>query len=264
MGATVDSYPALTADGALIVGVTDGRLLAIADDRLPCVTARRAAGGASLAYSPSRPDAVVAATTDAPLVGLGVDDGPSARFTPEVLAVLARHRAQATFFVIGQNAAAHPELVADVAAAGHEVAHHTWSHRNLVGRASTEIADELQLTTSSIGRAGVEPRRLLRPPRGEQDEVAAEAVCRAGLRTIGWSTNLERHLDDPEALANRVQPGAIILVHDARGDRTRSIEALDRFLSVLDDRGIRGVGVDELLASGAACGPPRRTTGCGR
>ncbi|MGH9181902.1 MAG: PQQ-binding-like beta-propeller repeat protein, partial [Acidimicrobiales bacterium] len=78
VGATVDSYPALTADGALIIGVTDGRLLAIADDSVPCASARRAADGASLAYSPSRPDAVVAATTDAPLVGLGVDDGPDA------------------------------------------------------------------------------------------------------------------------------------------------------------------------------------------
>ncbi len=255
VGATVDSYPALTADGALVVGVTDGRLLAIADDTLPCVTARRAAEGATIAYSPARPDAVVAVATGAPLVGLGVDDGPNARFTPEVLAVLSRHRARATFFMVGEPAATHPALVESVVAAGHEVAHHTWSHRNLVGRSTTEIADELQRTTSSLERAGVEPRRLLRPPRGEQDEVAAEAVCRAGIRTIGWSANIGRHLDDPEALAGQVQPGAIVLVHDGLGDRTRSIEALDRFLTVLDGRGVQAVGVDELLASGAAGGP---------
>ncbi|MGH9157509.1 MAG: polysaccharide deacetylase family protein [Acidimicrobiales bacterium] len=178
--------------------------------------------------------------------------------------MLARHRARATFFVIGEQAAAHPELVAAVAAAGHEVAHHTWSHRSLLGRPPAEVAAEVERTGKAIGRAGVEPRRLLRPPRGQQDEVAAESVCRAGIGTIGWSANLERHLDDPEALASQVEPGAIILVHDGQGDRTRSIEALDRFLTVLDRRAVRAVGVEELLAARAACSPSHGTTGCER
>ncbi len=250
VGATVDSYPALTADGALVIGVTDGRLLAIADDTLPCVTARRAVDGAALAYSPSRPDAVVAVQVSpgAAVVGLGVDDGPDARFTPQVLAVLARHRARATFFLVGEQVDALPEVAASVVPGGHEVANHTWSHQNLLGRSPEEVATELERTRAAIGRAGGDARPLLRPPQGEQDEVAAEAACRAGLRTIGWTATLERHVDNPEALAGRIGPGEIVLVHDGRGDRTRSVDALDRFLTALDDRGIRVVGVDELLS----------------
>jgi len=247
VGATVDSYPALTADGALVVGVTDGRLLAVADDATPCATARRAADGATLAYSATRPDAVVAVAADAPVVGIGIDDGPDARFTPAAHAVLARHRARATFFVVGQHAAARPDLVAATSTAGHELANHTDSHRNLTGRTASAVARELARTAGAIRRAGVEPRPLLRPPRGEQDDVAAEAACRAGIRTIGWSANIQRHLADPEALAGAVGPGSIVLAHDGLGDRAASLQALDRFLSALERRGFRAVGVGELL-----------------
>jgi hypothetical protein len=69
VGATVDSYPALTADGALIVGVTDGRLLAIAD-AVPCTAERRRQDGTRVAHSPNRPDAIVGATVATPVVAV--------------------------------------------------------------------------------------------------------------------------------------------------------------------------------------------------
>lgn len=251
VGATVDSYPALTADGALIVGVSDGRLLAIADEA-PCSTARRASvpTGAGLVYSSRRPDAAIAVTAAsiAGEVGIGIDDGPDERWTPAMLAVLARHNANATFFDIGEAAAAHPALVAEEAAAGNEVGLHTSSHRALVGRSTEDVAADLEANRQAVRAAGVEPQPLLRPPRGRQDVAGAEAACLAGIMTIGWSANVERALDRPAELAATIRGGDIVLAHAGRRDRASSVAALDGLLGALDRRGLKAVGIGRLLA----------------
>lgn len=250
VGATVDSNPALTADGALVVGVTDGRLLAIADDA-PCTSARRLDDGPRLAYSPNRPDAVVGAAVTAPVVGLGLDDGPDPRWTPRILDVLERHGAQATFFVVGSAARQHPDLVARTADAGHEVALHTLDHRDIEGQTADDLSEDLDATAGAIRAAGVDPAPLLRPPHGIQDVAGAEIVCGLGLRTIGWWVNVNE-LADPVLAAP--QPGAIVLAHDGRRDRSLDIAELDRLLTGLSALGIRAVAIGDLLTD-AGVGP---------
>jgi peptidoglycan/xylan/chitin deacetylase (PgdA/CDA1 family) len=254
VGATVDAYPALTADGALIIGVTDGRLLAIADDA-PCATARRAQDGPSLTYSSDRPDAIVAATVEAPVGGLSVDDGPDPTRSPQVLAVLARHHATATFFVLGEAAKRHPDLIADIAAAGHEIAPHTFDHTDITGRSAAEITRDLADTDAAIATADVAPAPLFRPPHGLQDVVAAEAVCATGRRTVGWWVNVNE-LTDP--LIAAIGPGTIVLAHDGRRDRSLDVAELDRLLTELDRRDLHGVTVSRLLTT-AGLDPPLRS-----
>lgn len=257
VGVTVDSNPALTADGALVVGVTDGRLLAIADDA-PCTSSRRVDDGLGLAYSPNRPDAVVGAAVTTPVVGLGIDDGPDPTWTPRILEVLARHDAHATFFVVGRAARQHPDLVARVADAGHEVAFHTFDHRDIDGQAEDEIVRDLDATAAAIRAAGVDPAPLFRPPHGLQDVHGAEIVCRRGLRTIGWWVNVNE-LADPALAAP--QPGAVVLAHDGRRDRSLDIAELDRLLAGLTARGIRAVAVGDLLADAGVPPDPSRAPG---
>ena len=68
---------------------------------------------------------------DGPYIAMTFDDGPSAKLTPKLLDLLAEHHIKATFFLIGENAAENPEIVAREAREGHEVSNHSWSHPNL-------------------------------------------------------------------------------------------------------------------------------------
>lgn len=159
-------------------------------------------------------------TTGQREVWLTIDDGPDADDTSRILALLAEYRAQATFFVIGKHAQAHPGLVRAIAAAGHEVAHHTHTHPlatfwcALPGR----VARELDEALTALGRAGVRPTRF-RAPAGIRNLWLAQALHTRGLTGVGWSARgLELWPGDAGAVATRVlrglAPGAILLLHE--------------------------------------------------
>ena len=106
--------------------------------------------------------------TDRHAVALTFDDGPSP-YTSKILAVLARHQVKATFFVVGKRVDQYPDLARRVVAAGHVIANHSYSHRNLNLETSADVASELARTESIIARTtGVKPA-LFRPPFGEED-----------------------------------------------------------------------------------------------
>src|SRR5947209_14325050 len=103
---------------------------------------------------------------DGPYVAMTFDDGPSAKLTPKLLDLLAAHHIKATFFLIGENVAEHPEIVAREAREGHEVANHSWSHPNLGKMSDDGVRRELRKTDDAIRNAiGIRPT-LLRPPYG--------------------------------------------------------------------------------------------------
>src|SRR3954468_8160099 len=90
-------------------------------------------------------------------VVLTFDDGPWPRTTPRVLAALAAECVRATFFLIGKPASEHPEMVRKIAAAGHTVGHHTWSHRSLMRIPPTETEEEINrgITANEMALHGV-------------------------------------------------------------------------------------------------------------
>src|SRR5436853_2474794 len=103
---------------------------------------------------------------DGPYIAMTFDDGPSAKLTPKLLELLAAHHIKATFFLIGQNVAENPELVAREAREGHEIANHSWSHPNLAKMFDGGARGQLGKTTEAIrNAAGIGPT-LLRPPYG--------------------------------------------------------------------------------------------------
>lgn len=216
---------------------------------------------------------VVGVETDEPLAALTFDDGPDARWTPLVLDTLARHGALGTFFLLGRNVDAAPDVARRIVAEGHAIGNHSYSHPCLADCRPTDVARELAACQRAIRRAtGVSPS-LMRPPFGAQ-VVDTYLTARAmGYEVVHWSASTDDWLGDPaETLAQRVvpalTPGGIVLLHDklepppsgptadsiALADRSATIVALDLIISPLMAQGYRFVTVPTLLAAG----PKRR------
>src|SRR4029450_3278646 len=103
---------------------------------------------------------------DGPYIAMTFDDGPSATLTPKLLDLLAAHHIKATFFVIGENVAEYPEIVARAAREGHEIASHSWSHPNLAKMSDESVRRQLRQTDDAIRNATGKRPTLLRPPYG--------------------------------------------------------------------------------------------------
>jgi peptidoglycan-N-acetylglucosamine deacetylase len=178
------------------------------------------------------------------VVYLTFDDGPTPAWTPLVLELLARYRAQATFFVLGRNAAAHPELIRQEFAAGHGVGNHTWSHRRLTGLSDGQLAAELGSTSAAIQRATGAPVRCLRPPYAAVDAATADRVRALGLRLVLWDIDTDDWLRPgagaiAERVLGRVHSGDVVLLHDGGGNRSQTVAALEQVLASLSARGFR-------------------------
>jgi len=181
-------------------------------------------------------------------VWLTIDDGPDPDDTPRLLALLAEHGARATFFVIGENAARHPELIQQITAAGHEVAHHTHTHP--VGTfwcaSPARVGRELDTCLDALRAAGVMPTRF-RPPVGIKNLWLASALRARGLTCVGWSARgLERWRGDAEIVAARatrgLAPGAILLLHEGpRVPPAIRVQGIRRVLERLREEGYRCV-----------------------
>lgn len=186
-------------------------------------------------------------------VWLTVDDGPDPADNPRMLDLLDRHGAKATFFLVGQRARRHPELVAAIRERGHGVANHTESHARawFWGLGPRRVAWEVDRCREALGETDDGGcRQLFRPPVGMQNPFLAPALARRGMRLIGWSA---RGLDgvnghDPARTAARVlaglRPGAIVLLHEGfRGPRGEQINVrgLELVLAGLAERGYAAV-----------------------
>ncbi len=184
-------------------------------------------------------------------VWLTIDDGPDPADTPRLLDLLAARGAHATFFVIGENAARHPELIRAIAAAGHEVAHHTHTHPLAWFWCASpgRVGRELDAGMAALQAAGVRPGRF-RPPAGIKNPWLAPSLRVRGLTAVGWSARgLERQSHDAEEVAHRVlrglAPGAILLLHEGpRVPASIRVEAVRRVLECLDAEGYRCVVPD--------------------
>jgi peptidoglycan/xylan/chitin deacetylase (PgdA/CDA1 family) len=177
-------------------------------------------------------------------VYLTFDDGPTPAWTPRVLELLARHRALATFFVVGGNAAAHPELVRQAYAAGHGVGNHTWTHRRLTRLGPGALEAEVGATSAAIQRATGAPVRCLRPPYATVDAASAGRARALGLRLVMWDLDTgDWRRPGAGVIAarvlDRVRPGDVVLLHDGGGDRGQTVAALQRILPSLAARGFR-------------------------
>jgi peptidoglycan-N-acetylglucosamine deacetylase len=187
-----------------------------------------------------------------PYVALTFDDGPTF-YTRDLLQVLAQYGARATFFEIGRKAARHPRLVPLEAAAG-EVADHSWSHPTMTGLSPARVVTQLLRAKRRIEKISGQPVDLFRPPFGDDDPLVASVAQGLGLLVVLWNVDSgdasAPSTPSPEVLArqlaDRVQPGAIVLLHEDVTVPT-AVNALRIFLPVLAQRGLKAVTVSELL-----------------
>ena len=181
-------------------------------------------------------------------VWLTIDDGPDARDTPRILELLSAHDARATFFVIGENVTAHPEIVRAIVAAGHEVAHHTQTHplKSFWCASPVRLAAELDGCLAALAAVSVRPTRF-RPPAGLKNLWLERALAARQLVCIGWSARgRESWRDDVAAVAERVTrdlaPGAILLLHEGpRLPAEIRVRAIGEVLGRLRQQGYRCV-----------------------
>ncbi len=202
--------------------------------------------------------------TDAPLVALTFDDGPAPDHTPEVLGILARHHARATFFMIGARAEAHPQLVGEIRRAGHEIGNHYYTLRSTRRASDAEFLANLGKAEKALDLAAP---KLFRPPGGTARASQLKLAAANGYTCVLGSAYPYDPAHPPAAyirwlVAKNLAPGVIVILHDGIADPSRSIAALEGVLVAGEQKGLRFVTVGELLRSSVAAGrqgrPARR------
>jgi peptidoglycan-N-acetylglucosamine deacetylase len=207
---------------------------------------------------------IIRVETRQPHIALTFDDGPDPTFTPPLLDLLRRHRAKGTFFMIGEAASRHLDLVRRVAREGHAIGNHTWDHSAVSVMSWRETRAQIQDCQQALGPHG---RRIFRPPYLAQSKLSVLnarllgfQVIMASLDSGDWWNPDARSIG--ETLLAGVSPGEIVLLHDGLAgfsgldlphpplpDRSAMLTGLDWFLTKTAGR-FRFVTVPGLLASG--------------
>jgi peptidoglycan-N-acetylglucosamine deacetylase len=190
-----------------------------------------------------------------PTIALTFDDGPS-ESTPELLEILARHRAPATFFQIGANVRRLPQVAHEIAAAGHEIGNHTDTHPMLALKSPGFIHRELARAQETIEHATGQRPRHFRAPYGVRWFGLRQAQQRLSLSGVMWSTiALDWKRQTPAVVSRLIggaAPGAILCLHDGRVLEQRpdigiTLQAVRELLPKLMELGFRFEKVTDIL-----------------
>ncbi|MDP9338266.1 MAG: polysaccharide deacetylase family protein [Acidobacteriota bacterium] len=240
-----------------------------------------AAGAAATTYGAVNPHSdlfgpVIWRTNSPRKLAVTFDDGPNPKITTELLNLLDRYGARATFFVIGRFARECPGVVRETADRGHVVANHTANHVNLFWRTPSAIQDEIQRCNEAIFAATGAPARWFRPPFGMRNPWVITEAKTQGLGTVLWTRLpgdwraktaewLIKRMDGIAKRAQSASPGGkhpetgsgdILCLHDGdhrflNGDRAATIAALQYWLPRWRDLGLEFVTIDEAVSAPA-------------
>lgn len=201
--------------------------------------------------------------TQEKVVALSFDDGPHAAGTGPLLDVLADRGVRASFFLIGRELAGAPELGRRIAAAGHEIGNHSWSHQRMLFKSPAFMAEELARTDALIRAAGHLGPIHFRPPYGKRLAILPWVLAQQQRLTVMWDIEPE---SDPSVDRNtdaivrhvleRVQPGSIILLHPMYPSRNATLAAVPRIIDALHAQGWRFVTVEEMRRLSAGSRQP--------
>lgn len=197
-------------------------------------------------------------------IALTYDDGPNPAYTPELLELLARHGAHATFFQIGKWVEREPALAKEVRDAGHAVGNHTFNHPTLALCSTDRVKEELRLCheasqAADIEYSTVDGASLMRCPWGRRRPGTLRAVKSAGYMPVqwsitGWDWAERKTADDIAGRCLKAREGDVILLHDGvhtepRADRSKSVYATRQVLEQLGAEGYEFVTIPELVAA---------------
>lgn len=183
-----------------------------------------------------------------PMVALTFDDGPGEN-TTRIAELVYQYGGRATFFMVGNRVKNYREVVEQVAAYGHEIGTHTWSHPELTEVSRGEVEAQLTRSADLLREVSGQAVSLMRPPYGSNDETVRD-VCRAlGLPLIHWSVDTEDWRTRSasatyDAIFKDVRDGSIILCHDIVPS---TLEAMEYVVPELIRQGYQLVTVSELM-----------------
>jgi peptidoglycan/xylan/chitin deacetylase (PgdA/CDA1 family) len=192
-------------------------------------------------------------------LALTYDDGPNDPHTLRLLDVLTKYNVQATFFLIGRFVQQRPDIVREVAKAGHVIGNHTFTHPQLIFRTRTQARDEILQCQRAIQDAVGEHSSLFRPPYGGRRPATLRVARELGLNPVMWNVtgydwNAPSAEDVERKVTARVRGGNVILLHDGGhvalgADRSSTIKATDRLIAKYKAEGYEFVTVTEMIAS---------------
>lgn len=180
--------------------------------------------------------------TEKDAIALTFDDGPDEKYTPIVLDALKEKKAKAIFFLIGEKAAQHPELVKRIEAEGHQIGGHSYHHKwNFGFQVGKKIEHEIESGLKVLEEILERKVTLFRPPFGITNPAIARVCRKLNLNVIGWNhRTLDTQYQDAEKLAQdvikKLAPGQIVLLHD---NRKQTVGALPKILDEIVRRGIK-------------------------
>jgi len=194
-------------------------------------------------------------------MALTYDDGPNDPHTLHLLDLLAQHRAEATFFLIGKYVRSRPEIVRAIRDAGHTIGNHTYDHPNLIFVSARRLRQELEDCRKALEDAIGAPAPLFRPPFGGRRPNVLRTARTMGLEPVMWSvTSYDWSAKSSEAIVQEVvskvdsrrrKQGEIVLLHDGGhvnfgADRSHTVEATRVLLEKYSAEGKKFVSVQEL------------------
>jgi cellulose synthase/poly-beta-1,6-N-acetylglucosamine synthase-like glycosyltransferase/peptidoglycan/xylan/chitin deacetylase (PgdA/CDA1 family) len=265
------SVLAVTLSTALLLQGYTHHMFGIASDHVTGSHGRNEAVPSQVIHGgPVIADAATSAHTaqvKAHTIALTFDDGPDPVWTPRILDVLRRNHVHATFFVVGTQVAAHPELVRRIVAEGHQIGIHTFTHPDLARLAPWQRSLELRETQLAVAGAAGVTTALLRPPFSSENDALDDAdwsvleqADAAGYVTV-LSTRDAEDWQRPgvdRIVANATpdgHAGQIVLMHDAGGDRSQTVAALGALVPRLKAQGFKFATVSDAVGMTAPVRP---------
>lgn len=179
-------------------------------------------------------------------VAITFDDGPSERITPNILDILERYNARATFFLLGQNTLLNKNIVKRIHDSNHEIGNHSFSHKDFTSIGNDEIMQEIARTDHEIFEIIGHKPKYVRVPYGSTNHILSTMINRP---LIQWSVDSKdweskNKYSIIEEIKNGLHPGAIVLMHDIQA---ATAEALPDVLDYIHNEGYEIVTVSEIL-----------------
>ena len=176
-------------------------------------------------------------------VALTFDDGPSKIYTPKILKILEKNHIKATFFVVGENAKARPQLLKKEIADGDVVGNHSFSHQQISRLHGDKLYDEVMKPENIIAKIIGQKPTLFRFPYGDENKRVIKFVEAQGLTPVNWG-NCPKDYTRPGAnvIADRViknaRSGQVILLHDGPARRQQTVDALPKIIKGVRQKGL--------------------------
>ncbi|MBO5355305.1 MAG: polysaccharide deacetylase family protein [Clostridia bacterium] len=188
-------------------------------------------------------------------IALTFDDGPHPKYTPLILDILEEFEIHATFFAVGSNVEAYPDLVKRIAKEGHELGNHTYHHNHMAKMSLEDLTQDINRCNDAIEKITGSRPRYFRPPEGVCTKNVQEICSATNTTIVMWSVDTRDWAHTPiseifQNVRRNTKNGSIILMHDFIGKNSPTPQALRQIIPMLLELGYEFVTVSQLLEGG--------------